>query len=976
MKLPKLDNYLRIYFKMDWAISDYPGTLKRPAKVCTQPPQCVFVMAGPPFVAEQRAETLHMGGIENTVDAASVVDDVMLRQKPGAVSPLTVLVGGHSRNSTGFPLQEEVPLPAEHLTKQTDPITSMPELGTLKQEIGSRSTQGTAMGNVRERLIQTNQGVRSQTAGVMGGGTSINMGIVAMENREFFEYLNEKHGWRLDIDLLNEAHQWISKAFKPMPQDTDYGSRVALSLQDEGYKPLFQSDERAKKFACARSGLGCHAELLPGHVWGGVTVFDKDNKFFRNAADVFLYDAPGEFAHPVRLLVKTEQFVERVLFASTNAVRPRAVCVTYRPASAEDMAPIGLDAPPPRKPEETGGILDYLLSYVRQLIEWAWPSEPPSEMACIRGHGEVILSAGAVHTPLILFRSGVGPREQLREIGVPEVAVMEQLGRNLSDRVLIPIQMFLKDKKRKTDRVPRVCQVLGARHHGPQCDGVGISERTLKCSLLTTEELSGPNVIHGLLWASHLLLPPSWRDHPAAHAVFKFVRFCEGKVQFQGTLQYPPACMLVEGLLDCLDRSISLFYFTTEPKSRGYIRQHKDGRIEVEANYLKNEQDLFDATRGVQSLIQQINGGRFNNIVEPLQPGSCPVLMLHTVVQLFLEFAQADDLPQYEKQLLSVRRHAADFQPYRHEQGRPQMPSTSEDELSFLRLIQKLTEPTGELKNVNERPIFRAAAENPGRPEGAGAQDRAARPVERFEEALGQVFKEREKLKQLFETGSAQQRRRQEQASPETTKPPIPEKDTLRRDQSAAQSGVCADHVEPACKFGPIHSDLYTTTCSTHDIFTKRYGFSACSSSPGASTVQQERSDNFTAWEASLAEAGVQQFFKERLPSGSAQWAATYPPILPRTDDPESLAAFAVTYMTSIWHFAGTAAVGDVVNHEFRVKGVKNLSIADASVLNQMTRLNPTATLITLGRYIGLLKAKSTRTKTARNTQSERKDRP
>lgn len=52
---------------------------------------------------------------------------------------------------------------------------------------------------------------------------------------------------------------------------------------------------------------------------------------------------------------------------------------------------------------------------------------------------------------------------------------------------------------------------------------------------------------------------------------------------------------------------------------------------------------------------QQVNGGRFDDVVEPLEPGSCPVMMLHTVVELFLKFAQADDLPQYEKQMLSVR---------------------------------------------------------------------------------------------------------------------------------------------------------------------------------------------------------------------------------------------------------------------------------------------------------------------------------
>lgn len=55
------------------------------------------------------------------------------------------------------------------------------------------------------QLIQTNQGVRSQVAGVMGGGTSINMAIIAMESEEYFNYLNANYGWTLDLKLIDEV---------------------------------------------------------------------------------------------------------------------------------------------------------------------------------------------------------------------------------------------------------------------------------------------------------------------------------------------------------------------------------------------------------------------------------------------------------------------------------------------------------------------------------------------------------------------------------------------------------------------------------------------------------------------------------------------------------------------------------------------------------------------------------------------------
>ena len=65
--------------------------------------------------------------------------------------------------------------------------------------------------------------------------------------------------------------------------------------------------------------------------------------------------------------------------------------------------------------------------------------------ATTTGSGEVIradrvvVCAGALDTPKILMRSGIGPAEHLREVGIEPVADLPGVGRNLHDHLLVPV---------------------------------------------------------------------------------------------------------------------------------------------------------------------------------------------------------------------------------------------------------------------------------------------------------------------------------------------------------------------------------------------------------------------------------------------------------------------------------------------------------------------------------------------------------
>ncbi|XXG67269.1 hypothetical protein AAC387_Pa06g0657 [Persea americana] len=77
--------------------------------------------------------------------------------------------------------------------------------------------------------------------------------------------------------------------------------------------------------------------------------------------------------------------------------------------------------------------------------------------------------------------------------------------------------------------------------------------------------------------------------------------------------------------------------------------------------------------------------------------------------------------------------------------------------------------------------------------------------------------------------------------------------------------------------------------------------------------------------------------------------------MLPRHEnDSTSLEQFCKDTVMTIWHYHGGCQVGRVVDHDYRVLGVDALRVIDGSTFNYSPGTNPQATVMMLGRYMGV----------------------
>src|SRR3954451_12225706 len=186
--------------------------------------------------------------------------------------------------------------------------------------------------------------------------------------------------------------------------------------------------------------------------------------------------------------------------------------------------------------------------------------------------GEVVLSAGTVHSPQILMHSGIGPAEQLRQHGIAVIVDSPEVGENLHDHAIVPVRAYVK----------------GDLGYQAAAQGLG----TVKAGLRYFVTKDGPAAGNGIETVTHWN-PSDFTAEPTIQC-------------------YHVPIIAVDGISPSGDRSgITFELVVLQPKSRGWLRlaDSDPGSMPlINPNFVGDERDLkagIEAVRAIREVMAQ-----------------------------------------------------------------------------------------------------------------------------------------------------------------------------------------------------------------------------------------------------------------------------------------------------------------------------------------------------------------------------------
>ncbi|KAH8740684.1 hypothetical protein FG386_002646 [Cryptosporidium ryanae] len=477
--------------------------------------------------------------------------------------------------------------------------------------------------------ITTSNGTLMNVANVIGGGTSINGGFYVEPSTEFMKNTIESGGADFDENAYINA--------KDIIRNSGIINKDNRILEGTFPNGMFKAINSIQEYSNNTSTLPIY------HPRGNDTfvTVSQFNETTRSAADILLsHDNIVIYPHAV---------VESIQFDSSEnnndpfslKKKVRAKCILGKMRSEKD------------------GYISVNSGMTQRTIYNN--NGPPFKICLNKSNSFIVLAAGAIYSPAILMKSGIGPVDVLNKNGIKPVKILEQVGKNYHDHLQFGLFGILKEKQpvsiqkvygySKCSKYypdpPNVYDELSLFHYKyPENDRTNSTLEKKSLNLLLEPILTNPgsplfvppestapknitgkcystilNEVSGELWIPFAISQIIYRKSKVMMNPFltylsltlrnKILQAMENN---STRLSDDGFNKMLQPMNDCLENGSAGISFITIPKSRGSITLDKMGLPEINSSDFS---DISDVEASIVSMKQLIKIAT-SNFISPM----------------------------------------------------------------------------------------------------------------------------------------------------------------------------------------------------------------------------------------------------------------------------------------------------------------------------------------------------------------------
>lgn len=254
------------------------------------------------------------------------------------------------------------------------------------------------------------------------------------------------------------------------------------------------------------------------------------------------------------------------------------------------------------------------------------------ERYCVKNDsGRIYLTAGAINTPALLMKSGIGPGGRVKD--------NDMVGQGFSDKPAFPMTSFFNPGFGSFGDFATFLELVFTKT-------VQLSSGNTRSMLVEDLTVGKRGDLIDFARFERILLPRYLRFSPLGTVVDSVLQFCNNELAGDGFGLFGILCapFIPFYAFKCTESISGVASLISEPSSKGQVKLTQNGKVVVEPGYMKTDDDL-EIMGATIRFMAPIFAARDGKISGPSQPDdACPIVYctiqnLFAVTTLMLSYA-------------------------------------------------------------------------------------------------------------------------------------------------------------------------------------------------------------------------------------------------------------------------------------------------------------------------------------------------